>query len=133
MATNAAFLAAIQGMTVTGVKKHYNHPPPSLVEADLPAAFPLMPSASLGEWAMSCIASNKSRGIGYVICVAPLTKPTQPINYGQLAGLMDALETKLDALTVMEFIDYEITTTTEFAVAGINYWSIVATVSGRDM
>jgi hypothetical protein len=74
---------------------------------------------------------SKTRGIGFVICVEPVGQETQAVNYGKLAALMDNLETVLDAMTIANFIEYEITTTTEFAVAGTNYWSIVAEISAR--
>lgn len=132
MATNAAFLAAIQAISVTGVAHHYDYPPLSLNTGDLPAAFPLMPSGAMGEWITSCIATNKTRAIAFVVCVEPVGQDLQPMNYAKLAALMDNLETALDALTVSNFIEYEISTTAEFDVAGINYWAIVANISSRE-
>ncbi len=138
MATNAAFLTAIQAMTVTGVSRHYEEPPRKLSTADLPAAFPLMPSGALGEKSLSCYDTNKTRSIGYVVAIEPVGQGTQAENYGQLAAVMDNMETAFDALeksqggTLANFIEYEIAAEI-FAVAGIDYWSIVATISARDV
>jgi hypothetical protein len=44
---------------------------------------------------------------------------------------MDNLETALDALTIANFIEYEITTTAELAVAGGTFWAIVVEISAR--
>ncbi len=138
MATNAAFLSAIQGLTITGVTRHYDEPPASLSTADLPAAFPLMPSGALGEKALSCFAQNKTRSIGFVICLEAVGQGTQPQNYGLIAARMDNLETALDALeksqggTLANFLEYEMGAEI-FEVAGNAYWAIVATVNARDV
>ena len=131
--TNAAFLTAIQGITVTGVVKHFDYPPLSLNTGDLPAAFPLLPNAGQGEPLATCISLSKTRNIQFVICIEPVGQSVQVLNYGKLTGLMDNLETKLDALkdVIANFIEYDINTTTEFAVADINYWTIVADVRAR--
>ena len=131
--SNATFVAAIQAMTVAGVNKHFDYPPQSIVAADLPVAFPLMPSGILGERVMSCIDGNKTRAIGYVICVEAVGLDVQSLNYGKLAELMDNLETALDALTIANFIDYEISATAGYAVAGNTYWAIVAEIRGRSV
>lgn len=129
--TNAAFLAAIQAISVTGVTKHYDYPPLSLNTGDLPAAFPLLPTAGQREPLATCMPLSKTRNIGFVICVEALGQDVQELNYGKLAPLLDYLETALDALTIANFIEYDITTTTEFAVAGNNYWTIVADIRAR--
>lgn len=138
MATNAAFLAAIQGLTITGVTRHYDEPPRSLHTADLPAAFPLMPSGALGEKSLSCYDTNKTRSIGFVVAIEPTGQDTQAANYGKLAAVMDNMETAFDGLeksqggTLANFIEYEMAAEI-FPVAGNDYWAIVATVQARDV
>ena len=138
MATNAAFLAAIQAMTVTGVTRHYDQPPLSLNTADLPAAFPLMPGGALGGRTVTCIAKDKARSIDFVVCLEAVGQGTQTQNYGLLAAAMDNLETALDALgvpgggSVANFIEYDIEAQI-FAVAEQAYWAIVAQVTARDV
>ena len=139
MATNAAFLSAIQGVTVTGVTHHFDQPPRQILTAQLPAAFPLMPSGVLGEKSLSCFNTNKQRAIGFVICLEASGQGTQAQNYGTLAAAMDNLESALDNLeksqggSLANFIEYDIDTTGDFVVGGQSYWAIVATVRARDV
>lgn len=138
MATNAVFIAAIQALTVTGVTRHYDEPPTSLNTADLPAAFPLMPSGALGEKSLSCWASNKTRSMGYVVAIEPVGQDTQASNYGKLAAVMDNMEAAFDGLeksqggSLANFIEYEMAAEI-FEVSGKAYWAIVATVNARDV
>lgn len=139
MTTNAAWIAAIQAMTVTGVTHHYNEPPPSINTADMPCAFPLLPSGERGELITSCIGNNKPRNIKYVIIVGPVAQDTNANNYATLGGHMDNLETALDALTIPQGgsvgqrIDYTITARGDFPVSEVNHWAIEADVTLRDV
>jgi hypothetical protein len=129
--TYANFITAIQGMTVTGVNKHFKQPPTSIVAADLPVAFPLMPSGSLAERLVSCRDNNKIRSIGYVICIEAVGLDIQSIKYSKIGGLLDALETALDGLTIANFIDYSLTAVGGYEVAGNTYWAIMAEITAR--
>lgn len=129
--TNNAFVTAIQGMTITGVNKHFDEPPTSIFEGDLPVAFPMMPSGSLGERVVSCVNNNKVRNISFVICVEAVGLDIQSIKYAKLAPMMDYLETALDALTIANFIDYSISATGGYQVAGNTYWALVADITAR--
>ena len=133
MATNAAWVSAFQALTVTGVTRHYDEPPAAVSTADLPAAYLRQPGGDLPGLTISCKSSNKTRSIEYVLLVEPVGQGTQSQNFGALAALMDALETALDALTVSNFIEYDIEAGALVDVAGIQYWSIVANVRGRDV
>jgi len=128
--TNAAFRDALQSMTVTGVTTHYDYPPESLGE--LPAAFCSMPTATLGDYLVSCTNEDKTRSMIYVICVEASAQDTNLTNYEALATLMDNLETALDTAlaTLANFYTYEMTTGA-YAVSGIEYWAIVTTISVR--
>ena len=130
--TNAAFLAAVQAMTVTGVNRHYDEPPASVDISDGYAAFPLMPSAGLGEFALSCTDSNKTRTVGYVVIIEAAGQGTQAQNYGKLAAAMDNLEAALDGLTVANFIEYDITTGS-YLVGESAYWSLIAEIRARSV
>lgn len=129
--TNAAWIEAIQGIRVEEVNRHFEYPPTSIIAADLPAAFPMMPSASLGERVVSCTDNNKIRTIQYVICVEAVGLDIQSINYNKLGEIMDNLETALDALTVVNFVDYSLSATGGFQVGGNTYWAIIAEITGR--
>ena len=138
MATNAAFVTALQGMTVTGVTRHYDEPPASVTTADLPAAFPAMPTGEKGEYLTSCVALTKVRTMQYIILMEATGQSTQAVKYGALAAQMDNLETALEALekptgTLSNFVEYTITTTGDFLLGEHAYWAIVADVTSREM
>ena len=129
--TNVQFLAALNAMSITGVVKSYSQPPLSLSTGDLPAGFPMVLSSGQGELLSTCIELSKTRSAGYAICIEPIGQGTQVLNYARLAPLLDAFETALDGLTIANFIEYNLITTTEFQVAGNNYWTIVAEINAR--
>jgi len=138
-ATNAAFVAALQAMTVTGVTRHYDEPPGALSTADLPAAFPMMPQAQLGQTVLSCLANNKTRGMQYAIALEAAGQGTISQNYALIAAMMDNLETALDGLathsggTLALWIDYNIATGTVVDIAGTEYWGVVAEIVARNV
>jgi len=135
MATNAAFVAAMQAMTVTGVTRHYDEPPASVNTADFPIAFPAMPSGERGELITSCASNSKVRTMGYVIITEATGQSTQATKYGALAALMDNLETAMDALTIPaggtlgNFIEYTVETTGNYPLGDNDFWAIVAEVT----
>ena len=131
--TNAAFLTAVQGWTVSGVTRHYDEPPQSLQTADLPAAWPMLPSGEmLGDVSTCADGKNKTRSIELVIAIEPVGQGTNPTNYGQIAALADAIETTLDADSTFIFpLEYSIASGIR-PVAGNNYWTISAQITGRD-
>ena len=131
MLSNAAFLTAVQGMTVTSVTRHYDEPPESLSTADLPAAFPLWPSADFLDMPTSCIDTGKTRTIGFVICIEPQGQATNAINYAQFAALMDNLETAINTAfsTTVNFYTFTLSTLPNYRVADLEYWSIVAQIT----
>lgn len=133
MTTNATFIAAIQGMTVAGVTRHYDEPPLSLNTADLPAAFPELPTGSRVEPVSTCIPDAKVRTMGFVIALEPVGQSTNKTTYATIAGMLDNLETALDALdTGMVFTEYAITVLSSYLVAGTEYWALDATITGRN-
>lgn len=129
--TNAAFLAAIQGMTVTGVTRHYDEPPKALSTADLPAAFPLWPGATLNDMVTTCINDGKTRSIGFVICVEASGQGTHAQNYDQFAALMDNLEAAMHTALndTANFYTYEMSTVPGYAVGENTYWAIAALIT----
>lgn len=134
MSTNAEFIAAIQGLTVSGVTRHYDEPPASLDLTAGAVAFPTMPNGERGEMVTSCADMSKTRSMGYVIVLIPTGQGTQAQNYARLAALMDALEDALDALTptMFNFIEYSISTTGNYPVGSSDHWAIIANITERD-
>lgn len=139
MATNAAFLTALQGLTITGVNRHLNTPPESVNTASLPLAFPNTLNGQMPLPVLGCYATNKIRTGQFVVVVSPTGQDTIAQIYGQLPALMDNLETALDALaknqggTLANVIEYTIDYTSDFVISGVAYWAIVADINARDV
>lgn len=132
MSTNATFIAALQGMTIAGVARHYDYPPTALNTADLPAAFPILPGGSRVQPVSTCIVDAKVRTMQYGIAVEPVAQNLQANNYALFAALMDNLETALDALDIgMVFTEYVIEVV-QSPIAGVDHWLILATITGRN-
>jgi len=140
MVTNAQFVAALQAMSVTGIAagSHYDQPPAALNTADLPCAFPLLPSSELGDTLLSCVARNKRRSMQFAVVFEAAGQGTIAQNYALIAGHMDNLEAALDGLavhgggTTANWVDYTLTTGTVMDVAGTEYWAVVADITARD-
>lgn len=132
--TNAAWVAAFQAMTVSGVSRHYDEPPASIDLSNGYAAFPLMPGSERGEQVSTCDDHGKTRSMGYVVIIEAAGQGTQSQNYGKLAAAMDNLETALDALdgVTANFVEYDITTTGNYPVGDSDYWAVIATITGRE-
>ena len=133
MATNAAWVTALTGMTITGTTRRYTYPPESVETADLPAWFVQLPGGEMPGWTVSCTNRNKTRSAQVIIVTEPVAQGTNSQNFGALPALMDALENALDALTVYNFMQYDLSAAATVEIAGIVYWAIVANVRGRDV
>ncbi len=131
MTTNAAWLAAIQAMTVTGVTRRYTYPPTSLATSDLPASWPNAFDIGRVSNVSTCVDLNKTRTCTYQIAIEPPPQNTQSANYEAAIALLDNLETALDALTIMEYVDYQIALSI-ITVGGQDYWGLEATLTGSN-
>ena len=132
MTTHATFIAAAQGLTISGVNRRVTEPVQAVNTADLPLSYVALPGGGRGEPISTCIEDSKTRAIGIVVLVEAVGQGTNPQNFGKLAALMDATETSLDTTDFgTVFLEYEITVGMQ-AVANINYWAISADITGRN-
>jgi hypothetical protein len=133
MTTNVQWLDAIQALRPTGVTRFYAQQPRSLTTSDLPAAWPMLPSVSRGEPLATCGDGEKVRTLGYMVAINPINQDIPSENPEAAAPIVDALETAFETLeSTMIFIEYEIATSAEIAVAGTAYWGLECTVTGRN-
>lgn len=132
MPTNAAWVAAFQTLSVDGIKTRRT-PPESLGTADLPVLWPELPEVARGTLLVSCLNENKTRRMFLHVAVEPLGQNTQKGNYERVVGYMDALETALGALTVMNFIDYSVAMVADILVAKTVYWGLRIEVTGQNV
>lgn len=131
MATNAAFISAIAGLSVTGVTAAKTSPPNAVNTADLPLSFPTLPNGERREAITSCVAGSKARRMGFVILLEPVGQNTNAVNYGLLGAQMDNLETALDALTATNFLEYEMRAVI-MPFGAAEFWAIEAEIVGSE-
>jgi hypothetical protein len=133
MTTATEWISALQTMTVAGVTRHYDTPVAKVSTSDLPALFLLNFDVSAGRKTWNCDdGHNKVRTCDLIIAISPLTQGTITANYALYQSLMDAMETALDALDVMNYITYTLRTTTNQEIAEIGYWGISAKITGEN-
>ena len=94
----------------------------SLGTADLPALYRNCRKVALGRLLVGCVNENKTRRMFYILAVEPVGQNTQKGNYDKVVGYMDALETALGALTIMNRIEYSIAMVADILVAKTTYW-----------
>ena len=67
------------------------------------------------------------------LAVEPVGQNTQKGNYDKVVGYMDALETALRALTIMNRIEYSIAMVADILVAKTTYWGLRVDVTGQNV
>lgn len=131
MPTNAAFIATMQAMTVSGVARRYTEPPASVDLSSGYASFPMMPEGTRENLFSSCINQAKTRRMLYVVVLEATGQSTQANKYSLLGAAMDNLETALDALSY-NFVKYTLEATGNYPIGTQQYWAIVADVRVSD-
>ena len=132
--SNVTFLAAVQGLSVSGVDRAYKFPPASVDISNGYASFPTMPDSSRGEQVSTCIDNSKIRNIGYVVIIEATGQDIQEDNYLKLAAVMDNIETALDGLvTTANIIEYELSTSGNYLIGDSAYWAVIANITARDI
>lgn len=134
MVTASEWVSAFQGMTVTGVATHYDNPVLSVASANLPALIPLNfgVNASPTSRRLCPDALEKVRTADLMLAVSAIGQGTPKINYTLYKTLSSNLEVALDGLDIVNFLSYEMRTTTQQEISALGYWGIIATVTGRD-
>ena len=128
MTTYTAFVAALAGLTVTGVKRSYGFEPDNIDTADLPGLFVRLPSGGTNDETMTtCSGDGKMRVADLVVIIEPTGQSTTADRFADTVTMADRLETALDASSIMPFVTYTIESGYT-AVPG--YLAVVATVTG---
>lgn len=132
MPTNAAWVAAWQALSVTGVTTRKT-PPTSLGTSDLPALWPELPAVARNTLLVTCLAENKQRRMILHLAIEPLGQNTQAGNYTNAIALLDHLETALDAWTLTNFLDYDIALSADIQIGAVFYWGYRVEVTGMNV
>jgi hypothetical protein len=128
MTTYTAYIAALAGLTISGVERKYTSQPDNVDTADLPASFPRLPNGGTNEDTMTtCQGDGKTRTAELIVVIEPTGQSTSAANFANTVTMCDSIETALDGLSIMPIITYTIDASLAI-VPG--YWAIVATVTG---
>lgn len=136
MTTYSAFVTAVSGLSVTGIKRQYDHVPNQVTTADLPASFVRLPSGGINyETLSTCSTSGNTRTCDLVVLVEAAGQGNPSPNYDATIAAIDNLESALrtaaEDATIMPFLEFAITSGA-VGVGGSNYWGITATVTGSE-
>jgi hypothetical protein len=131
--TYASFVAAVAGLTITGVTRKYAYPPQSIGTADLPASFPLIPAG--GD---QPIIFNQGGNLGhvmrmdFVIAYEPTAQSTSESNFSGCITMMDNATTALRAMTRPTQGAFSWTMRQGAVTIGnVEYWAVIVSLEGN--
>jgi hypothetical protein len=135
MTTYRQFVDRLEALAIAGVNKRYTQgPPQSLNTADMPAQWVQFPRSNEGT-----ITSFVGNG-GWATMIAELVialeavgQNTGPENFDAAVDMMDNITTVLranDCGITMSKVRWNLVLTVR-AVAGVNYWVVIATLEGN--
>lgn len=132
--TMRTFVDGLEALSVTGVVRQHTQGPPAgaTSTADLPAMFIHLPQIS---GATKMTLGNQGGGgsleAQLIILVEPVAQNIHGVNWDATVDLADALETALIAAgcAIGGVLGWSIRVT-NWAVAEVMYWAVVADVSG---
>jgi hypothetical protein len=127
------FVDMLEAITVTGVLRHFTRgPPESLATAKLPAKWVMNLQDTEGAIVFGEQGGGQSSiSADVYIAVGPTVQNTQGANFDNAVDLMDAYKTAIRAAglcAAKSKLTFN-TRLTVVAVAGIDYWMIISTVS----
>lgn len=134
MITMRTFVDGLEALSVTGVTRYFLQGPPSGATStpDLPAMFIYLPQIT---GATKITLSNQGGGgtlqAQVMILVEPVAQNKQGVNFDASVDLADALEATLIAAgcAIGGVLGWDIRVT-NFPVAELSYWAVVATITG---
>lgn len=133
--TVTAFYAALNTLSVAGVRRRFTYEPNSINTADMPAQWVRLPGSGNGAdsgFASACVDTSKERTAELVIAMEAAGQETVIANTTGILTLIDALETALD--TWDDALPGQMTYTIEagqVTTAQTAYWALIATVTTR--
>jgi hypothetical protein len=129
-ATYTQFIAAIQALSVTNVKRKYTEPPQAFNETDLPCSFVMFPSGDNTPLSFTGGRQFRNRSVDFIVVYAD-TAPTVDAPFSATVTMMDNVETALTGLSVgRSDPTWEIRSQLYRETAGRLYWAVIATIRG---
>lgn len=138
MTTFRSFVDALEALEVTGVKRAFQRGPPKDLSAgeDLPAMYVRLPRGDKTPLVFDGFDGWTAFVADIVICVQAVGQGEEEyINFDDTVDMMDNLSSALASVTACDVISKTKHTwairQTVNAVAEIDYWAVIATVTGR--
>lgn len=129
--TYAGFIDAIEALSVTGVARVFQGPPAALSTADLPAMWCQVPRGDEKAITFQAAGGWPTLTVEVYLAIEPAAQNMQAENFAAQVAALDNLAAALRTLDVGKApLSWELRAVT-IAVAGANYWGVVATVTGR--
>lgn len=129
----AAFVSSIANMTIGSITKKYAYPPASISSADLPVQWVQMPRSD-EESPMTLAGKDGWVGVtvDLIIALVPVSQGDQSANFDAAIKMMDTVRAALGLLAASSKtkLRWQISQT-GVNVAGVDYWAVKATVSGK--
>ena len=129
MTTYVNFIAAIHGLSVTGITRNYNHTPVQINTADLPGKMLDLGGLSQNENLTQCVDDGYTLAVDMVIVLEPVGQDNPGPNYSAQATMVDNVLAALKTLSSNYF--YSISTGIEY-IAGVQHWIVRASVELRE-
>ena len=127
--TFTAFTAALQALDVTGVKRKYDHVPPSL--ADLPASWIQLLESDESPLTFDGGGGWPVMRAQHVVAVRPTAQGTAEENWTKTLTLMDAIADALRAVAAGTLGRQKVSWRIRMAVvtvADIDHWGVISDV-----
>ena len=136
--TYNTFINNLADLSVSGVVRAFDGPPPSVATADLPCSFPRAVIGEEGPLTVQTPGGWPTFRGDLVIIVEPVGQSTSPLNHAAVVDIADALSTALRALTPNSAkplgrapISWTIALSSSEVVGETPYWALVTTVEGH--
>ena len=129
MTTYVNFIAAIHGLTVSGVTRKYNYTPLQLSTADLPAQLLDLGGLDQNDDLTTCADDGFTKSVDMVIVLQPAGQDNVSPNYSAQATMVDNVLTALKTLSSNYF--WSIQTGVE-PISGVSAWTVRASIELRE-
>ena len=126
------FIEALTDLTVTGITRTFTEPPNSIGSADLPAMWPGLPSGEEIPMTFQTAGGWPTLTCDLIVAVEAVAQDTQSANFSATVEIMDNLSSALRLASIgRAALTWTITANAQVQVAGVTYWAVIATVSGK--
>ena len=130
------FVDALEAVRVDGVARYFEDGPPEDLNSEgLPAKWVQLPRGGDTTITFGSLGGWPTLTADVVIAVEPVAQDTNRVNFPATVAMMDNVASALSSaetcgLFTKSVPTYEIRQTV-VQVAGIDYWAVIATVTGR--